>query len=689
MLIVQFKTKFTDKNFILPLFLQTTINTISSANKQFPLTLALLEKDVEIAELLIERGASVNVLNSDGSSLLMSAISNGDNFTAEFLLNHSCDVNQTNEQNECALHQICKISDRELRKDLLGVAKRILSTSNVIVDIQNNQGFSPLHHAIVSGFSHMIDELLKVDKIDLNQQTKKGQCHLELALLQNDYTIATKLIESGADPNIRLNNGDHLIHHLIKSELQDAAIFLCKHIEIDSINLDDETSLHIAAKKNYAKLVEELLKNGASPNLQCEQDRGKSALHYAIEYDSKNVIEIFVRKNDESCKIDFNLSTTDNVTPLNMALELQRHELVPQLIEGGSNVNAKNSNGLTLLHLAILNKSSETAVFLIKNGAYIEELTPENESPLLLAIQEECPEVVEILCSNGASLSSTGYGKSPLLVALKNKQENIANVLVSHGIDLDCWSPAADGTLQTLLHHSLMDDIRDEFAAAFLIKKGCDIDSPKQADPNESSEISLTRESPLHMCCRLGLLQTVQNLVKNGANLNPLNNENLTPLHVAIKNKQEEIIKVLLEQPSIDLKIRDKNGNTPFALTLAVRNHKVAQRILEKMPNAAEQMDARGRNFLHLAILNEDLETILFLISIQVDVNSRVHDVNQLTPLMLAASSENEMIIRNLILAGARLNERDSSQRTALVNSLLNSIKILNLISILITAYCM
>jgi rabankyrin-5 len=137
-------------------------------------------------------------------------------------------------------------------------------------------------------------------------------------------------------------------------------------------------------------------------------------------------------------------------------------------------------------------------------------------------------------------------------------------------------------------------------------------------------------------------------------------------LHVAIQNQHEDIISLLLKHPTIDLKVRDKTGNTPFATALAVRNHKAAERILDRMPNAAEQMDSRGRNFLHLAIMKEDLESVLFLLSIQVDVNSRVHDVNQVTPLMLAASSENEMLIRNLILAGARLNDLDATKKTAL-----------------------
>lgn len=40
-------------------------------------------------------------------------------------------------------------------------------------------------------------------------------------------------------------------------------------------------------------------------------------------------------------------------------------------------------------------------------------------------------------------------------------------------------------------------------------------------------------------------------------------------------------------------------------------------------PLAAEQYDTRGRNFLHTAILRDDLESVLFLLSINVNVHSR------------------------------------------------------------------
>lgn len=61
------------------------------------------------------------------------------------------------------------------------------------------------------------------------------------------------------------------------------------------------------------------------------------------------------------------------------------------------------------------------------------------------------------------------------------------------------------------------------------------------------------------------------------------------------------------------------------------------------------------------------METVLSLLSVNVNVNSRVQDAHAKTPLHLAVESGNEMILRNLILAGAHVNDLTSaSKRTAL-----------------------
>jgi len=59
-----------------------------------------------------------------------------------------------------------------------------------------------------------------------------------------------------------------------------------------------------------------------------------------------------------------------------------------------------------------------------------------------------------------------------------------------------------------------------------------------------------------------------------------------------------------------------------------------------------------------MAIQKNDMESVLFLLSIHVDVNSRVQDATQTPPLHLAAASGSEMLVRSLLLAGARVSSR-------------------------------
>lgn len=521
----------------------------------------------------------------------------------------------------------------------------------------------------------MIESLLEHSSIDLNLRTQDEKCALLFALTppQTDgppFDLAQRLIEKGArSTTVMSETGDSLLQTLTKMGLEDAAVFLTQHSNLNHINRSGLTALHLAAQKGLPGLVREILEKGASPNLQSSVTELKSALHFAIEANSLEVLQVFVdywNREATQEKPDFNLKNTSGDSPLNLALALGYNDLVPLLIQGGADVNARNGQDMTLLHQAIVREDSDTAIFLLGQGADMNALTAEQESPLQLAIHCRLPNVVDALCSRGVALNAPNdKGDCPLWSALESGQDDIAAVLVKHGVDTDCWGLGPEGCLQTLLHRAI--DENNEPAAVFLIRNGCDLDSPRQAGADGSGgDEAKDKMSPLHLCCEWGLTRVLQALIDHGANVNAIDSLNRTPLHIAIQNQHEEIISILLYHPGIDLRIRDKQGNTPFAAALIIRNHKAAQSILEQMPNAAEQMDARGRNFLHIAIMKDDLESVLFLLSIQVDVNSRVHDVNQTPPLHLAAASENEMLVRNLILAGARLNDRDATQKTAL-----------------------
>lgn len=239
------------------------------------------------------------------------------------------------------------------------------------------------------------------------------------------------------------------------------------------------------------------------------------------------------------------------------------------------------------------------------------------KTPLLLAVYCRLGEVVEALCRRGVD---TSIG-CPLWAALESEQEDTASVLVSHGADTDCWSPGPEGYLQTLLHRAIDDNQQD--IAQFLIRSGCDLNAPKRPGPGGAGgEEARNNCTPLHLCCEWGLEQVVQTLVEHGANVNARDSDGKTPIHIAVQNQHTQIISLLLCHPNIDLSLRDKKGMSPFATALTVRNNKAAEAILERLPTAAEQFDNKGRNFLHMAIQKNDMESILFLLSIQVNLLS-------------------------------------------------------------------
>lgn len=152
-----------------------------------------------------------------------------------------------------------------------------------------------------------------------------------------------------------------------------------------------------------------------------------------------------------------------------------------------------------------------------------------------------------------------------------------------------------------------------------MLFSGCDLNASRRSGAGGTGgDEAKDNCTPLHLCCQWGLELVVQTLVEHGANVNARDSEGKTPIHIAIQNQHAQIISLLLCHPNIDLSIRDKKGLTPFAAALTVRNMKAAQAILERLPKAAEQYDNKGRNFLHMAIQKEDMESILFLLSIQV-----------------------------------------------------------------------
>jgi len=469
--------------------------------------------------------------------------------------------------------------------------------------------------------------------------------------------------------------GNCLLQRAAEAGNEAAALFLATSgAQVNHRNKWGETPLHTACRYGLASLTAELLQQGANPNLQTDgapplPKEAASAtssldsvclqtpLHMAIAYNHPDVVSVILEQkanalhatNNLQIIPDFSLKDSRDQTVLGLALWTGMHTIAAQLLGSGACINDAMSDGQTLLHTAMQRQDSKSALFLLEHQADINVRTQDGETALQLAIRNQLPLVVDAICTRGADMSVPDEkGNPPLWLALANSLEDIASTLVRHGCDATCWGPGPSGCLQTLLHRAI--DGNNESTACFLIRSGCDVNSPRQPGPNgEGEEEARDGQTPLHLAASWGLEETVQCLLEFGANVNTQDAEGRAPVHVAISNQHSVIIQLLISHPDIHLSVRDRQGLTPFACAMTYKNNRAAEAILKRESGAAEQVDNKGRNFLHVAVQNSDIESVLFLISVQANVNSRVQDASKLTPLHLAVQAGSEIIVRNLV----------------------------------------
>ncbi|XP_065201380.1 rabankyrin-5 [Planococcus citri] len=679
--------------------LSTLLNELDNRG-DLALDLALKDKQTSIARTLIDHRADPDARDSKGWTIFLRAVERGDGFAARFLLDNNSSISTvTPDRGDTALHLIASSSPDTSPDDSLNVMNSVAKTlleKGLDPNLPNNQGFTALHLAVMARNEELFSLLLSHDKVDLNARTLEGHTPLYFALIStrklvNTNSFAARLVEKGAQPNpIYSQSSNSLLHVVTDDWLEDAALFICSHANnVNHTNRRGETPLHVACERGLVNLITRLLECGANPNIPTLPPESLGVVEDVVSssYRLTPIQTAILNRQEDAVRamLEYSASTQENQSEngfflnlnhkdskgdsaLSLAVAMDMQRIVPELILAGADVNIRNGDGLTLLHQAILKKDSKTASFLLNQGANVDAKTQDNLTPLQLAIQCGVAPIVEDLCKKGVDMSVTDEkGNCPLWVALSSGQEDIASILVKYGVDTDCWHEGLDGCLQTLLHKAI--DENNETIARFLIQSACDLNTPRRPGPGgRGGDEAFDLQTPLHLCCSWGLEATVQALIEHGADVNVKDAESKTPLHVAVYNRYPAIINLLLCHPAIDVSLleRDKSGLTPFATALTCRNDKAAQAILQKLPSAAEQFDNKGRNFLHMAIQKDDIESILFLLSIHVDVNSRVQNSEQTTPLHLAAKNGNEMLVRSLILAGARVNDRDASGQTAL-----------------------
>ena len=168
-------------------------------NSETPLMKAAREGTVEIAKLLLARGAKVNAQDGEKSTALEAAISRDQSAMVELLLEAKADPNSVNKYMQSALSNAAAAGNLELTEMLLKAkAKPELPGLSL----------QPMMYAAFAGNGELIRLLVRYGA-DVNYASKEyGQSALTSAITAGKPDMVALLIELKANVNQKLPDGD-------------------------------------------------------------------------------------------------------------------------------------------------------------------------------------------------------------------------------------------------------------------------------------------------------------------------------------------------------------------------------------------------------------------------------------------------------------------------------------------------
>ena len=183
------------------------------------------------------------------------------------------------------------------------ISKRILQAKgiNVNINVQDEQGATPLMYAIYGGHFDTTQYLIKAGaKLDLADNN--GRTALLYAIFRKRDKIASLLIKSKADVNVVDNEGQTPLMYLVKvaANTKIAKLVIQAGANLDVIaKKEGITALMMACFSGKYDMVRLLLKSGANPNLFNPDNPNLTPLRIAQYKKHKKIVKLLKKYGAE------------------------------------------------------------------------------------------------------------------------------------------------------------------------------------------------------------------------------------------------------------------------------------------------------------------------------------------------------------------------------------------------------
>jgi ankyrin repeat protein len=184
-------------------------------------------------------------------------------------------------------------------------------------------------------------------------------------------------------------------------------------------------------------------------------------------------------------------SEDDGETPLYVAVQYGKRNIVNYLLKNGANVNGQNRDGQTPLFIAAQTGNYDMSLLLINAGANLNIWDNSRNTPLFLAVGSDNLKVIDLLLLSGAYVGMPSVnGMTPLHESINRTHDNNINRLIK------------SSSISTI---NIADDLK---------------------------------RTALHFAVLKGNKNAVSNLLSYGADCKVLDMQQQTPLDIAKKQRQ-------------------------------------------------------------------------------------------------------------------------------------------------------
>ena len=214
-----------------------------------------------------------------------------------------------------------------------------------------------------------------------------------------------------------------------------------------------------AATVGWLAGVEAAVSSGEDLNRVDPGGTGHVALHYAAENGHSRVVELLLKAGASVAVRDFH-----GQTPLHAAASGGHLSVVRLLLEHGAELDARGRFGRTPLHAALAHP--QVVSLLLDLGAEVDVPDKKERTPLHWCAAEGYLESARLLLDNGADVeAATGTGWTPLFMAARNDQADLVRLLLEAGADACACDTVEGHTPSEVAASALVADLLRHAAA--------------------------------------------------------------------------------------------------------------------------------------------------------------------------------------------------------------------------------